>query len=328
MSNPPSVVNSEVSTLADILGEAGYNTKFVTAVGTAEIPIRGRFHSTVRKHDEDAETTLKSMSDWWNQTDGPRFGYVQLGDLHEPLQNPGREDFGSIPEVEGIDRWRFGETTKPEDEFHRYRDARELLYDTVLRSVDEALRQFVTDLGVDDETILIVTSDHGEELWDHVELERTRFEDPRGIAGIGHGHALVPAVLSVPVFARGTEVATTDHPASTTDLVPTVLRALDAETNECFDGAPLQTDEYARPVLSEEIAYGPNQISVTARSDHLIHLPNRGESLLLDFDNGRIKHDHDRVEDLESKLPETKYTGKSVELDAETKAQLSDLGYT
>lgn len=133
LTNPPNGVRDDVSTVAEVLGASGYKTKFMTAIGTAAVPIQGRFKSMEQHHDADAGTMLSKLQQWWNRESGPKFGYVQLGDLHEPEQTY----FGEIPDIEGIDRWRFTSGDIQSDEFEEYRSARGLLYDTLVRFVDE-----------------------------------------------------------------------------------------------------------------------------------------------------------------------------------------------
>ncbi|WP_436932554.1 hypothetical protein [Halosimplex halobium] len=81
-------MSSDIWTLAEKLAASGYATRFFTAVRTAEIPIRGRFKAAIRRHDAPAVEVLAETKQWWNGTGGPKFGYVQLGDLHEPLREP------------------------------------------------------------------------------------------------------------------------------------------------------------------------------------------------------------------------------------------------
>ncbi|WP_436932556.1 hypothetical protein [Halosimplex halobium] len=82
-----------------------------------------------------------------------------------------------------------------------------------------------------------------------------------------------------------------------------------------------------RPLLSQEIAYGPNQIGVTHDGDHLIYVPAREKTVLLDFDTGEVVDDDARIKEVMSYVPETQRVGSAVELDEETMDQLSDLGY-
>lgn len=92
-----------------------------------------------------------------------------------------------------------------------------LAYDATLRIADRLVGDIVTALeraGRLDQTLLIITSDHGEELFE------------RG--GIGHGQSLHQEQLHVPLLIRGPGVSAGvyDEVVSLVDLVPTVLDRL------------------------------------------------------------------------------------------------------
>ncbi|REA00151.1 hypothetical protein DEQ92_20655 [Haloferax sp. Atlit-6N] len=329
LSNPPNGIRDNVHTLADLLESVGYKTRFITAIGTAAIPIKGRFKSVKPRHDVDAGDILSDIQRWWNNTSGPKFGYVQLGDLHEPLHDPQIEYFDEIPNIDGIDRWRFGSPDEVQnDKFERYRSARGLLYDTLLRYVDEEIERVLDELAELKDTIVIVTSDHGEEFWEYKSFEEEHFEDSRGISGVGHGHALVPPVLEVPIITNLESISGSTTRRSSTDIVPTILSEMDATVNVEFDGEPLQepsTGETA--LLSQEIAYGPNQISVTEGNEHLIYVPTTDRSVLIDFETGEQIDDPETKSRLMNYVPRERATGSSVELSDDVQKQLSDLGY-
>lgn len=328
LNNPPNGVRNDVYTIAELLDANGYETKFLTAIGTAAIPIDGRFKSMQRRHDADAETLLAELKDWWNSNSGPKFGYVQLGDLHESLHEPDTAYFGEIPDVEGIGRWRFTSGDVDSEAFEEYRSARELLYDTLVRYVDEQIERTLEDLADLEDTVVIVTSDHGEEFWEYKEFEETHFEDSRGISGVGHGHALVPPVVDVPIATNIEDLPSTDSRRSLTDIVPTVLRELGAEQSFDFDGYPLQDESHAdEPVLSQEIAYGPNQISVIKNSNQLIHVPVDNRSILIDFETGDPIPDAELKERFLEYVPRERATGSDVDLSEDVQDRLSDLGY-
>jgi arylsulfatase A-like enzyme len=89
------------------------------------------------------------------------------------------------------------------------------LYDREIRHVDDELRRFfgaLAELALLDETLLVVTSDHGEGFLEH------------GIYGHGrtlHGEVLnVPLLLRGPGIPRGLRVA---EPVAHVDLMPTLL---------------------------------------------------------------------------------------------------------
>jgi arylsulfatase A-like enzyme len=86
-------------------------------------------------------------------------------------------------------------------------------------------------LGLEKQTLFVVTADHGEEFWDHAEVERRLSGDPREIWGIGHGHSLFQELLRVPLVVAGPRVARgrrVDCGVSLLDVAPSVL--------ECWGG--------------------------------------------------------------------------------------------
>lgn len=134
-------------------------------------------------------------------------------------------------------------------------------------------------------------------------------------------------MLEVPIATNIDAVEESTNLTSLVDIVPTVLRELGASDELSFDGVPLQVADRGEPVLSQEIAYGPNQISVTDNSDHLIYIPQTDASFLVDFENGEEIVDEQLEAELLGHVPTEKKQGAAVELTSDVKAQLSDLGY-
>jgi arylsulfatase A-like enzyme len=84
--------------------------------------------------------------------------------------------------------------------------------------------------GLDEETVVVVTADHGEEFWDH--------------GSVGHGHSVYEELLHIPMFMRvpGAPVSRVDAPVGLVDVVPTLLDVL---------GLPVPDDLAGRSVLPE-----------------------------------------------------------------------------
>jgi len=153
----------------------------------------------------------------------PFFVYMHSYDPHAPYIAPGRftEHFDS--EYEGrlkellvlqpktLNKMRDLSAKEKEYVIARY-DAEILYTDTVLEKLVEGLKE----RGLWENTLLVVTSDHGEELGDH--------------GSWGHGSGLLPEQLAVPFLIRfpGRKHAGTrsDSLASGVDVMPTVLGAL------------------------------------------------------------------------------------------------------
>jgi arylsulfatase A-like enzyme len=327
-SQPPNGVRDDVYTIAEILGANGYNTKFLTAIGTASAPIRGRFKQMELYHDAGAGTLLSDMTHWWNNESSPKLGYVQLGDLHEPLHEPEQLHFGEIPDINGLSRWRYTSGNTNGEKAEDFRSARELLYDSVLRDIDKKLEKSLDNLTDMNDTVVIITSDHGEEFWEYQKFEETHFEDSRGVQGFGHGHALVPPVIEVPILTNVQGIASSDSMRSSTDIVPTILYELGVNISFDLDGYPLQESPDDREaILSEEIAYGPNQISATQSKNHLIYIPSKDKHVMIDFKSGELVGKSGVEEHLLQQIPEYRISGTDITVSKKIQNQLSELGY-
>jgi arylsulfatase A-like enzyme len=139
----------------------------------------------------------------WLEERGPFqfFAYVHYMEPHSPYSAPGefrqhfdsgyveRRDFsGPLPE-----RWRLGKVEKAftEDEAQHLVN----LYDSEVYYWDREFRRLLEKLqalGYGDNTIVIVTADHGEEFFDH--------------EGLGHGLTLYSEVVQVPLIVHNPRV--------------------------------------------------------------------------------------------------------------------------
>lgn len=86
-------------------------------------------------------------------------------------------------------------------------------YKSEIRYVDTAIEDAFQTLGIDDQTLVVITADHGEEMYDH--------------GAFGHRHTLYQELLHVPLIFRlpGKKHAgmVIDVPVSTVDVMPTLL---------------------------------------------------------------------------------------------------------
>jgi len=124
-------------------------------------------------------------------------------------------------------------------------------YDQNLASVDDALGRLFAAAGPD--ALVVVFADHGEEFFDHGDLE--------------HGHSLYDELLRVPLVVRAPGLAPrrVDGPVSLLDVTPTVLDLLGLGGGT-WDGMSLlavakgQVDKAFkdRPRAFGRLLYGPN----------------------------------------------------------------------
>lgn len=122
----------------------------------------------------------------------------------------------------------------------------EHLYRGNLANADRTVGQMLDHLGADPHLLVLLTSDHGEALG-----RRGRF---------GHGYSLDGECVDIPLIVAGPGVVpgTDGGSASTVDVLPTLLDALDLEEPPGLDGRslwprlsspPVGTDDDERPLL-------------------------------------------------------------------------------
>lgn len=105
------------------------------------------------------------------------------------------------------------------------------LYDGEIRWIDDELGRlfaWLRDSGRAEETIIIVTSDHGEEFLDH--------------GGIEHSTTLYQELLDIPLIISGTGIPSgiTDSTlAGQIDILPTILSLISEPVPDYMDGVSL-----------------------------------------------------------------------------------------
>ncbi len=159
-------------------------------------------------------------------------------------------------------------------------DEREFLlarYDGDIAQADEAVREIwkaLGEIGAQDSTMVVVTSDHGEEFWEHTG------------SGARHGHTLYDELVRIPLIwvEPGLTPRTSDVPVSLVDIVPTILARFGLTPARTLDGRDLTPilDGWwrrwpARPLFAEEIctdaSEGPLRWRVTTDEGTLIETP-------------------------------------------------------
>ena len=160
------------------------------------------------------------------------FCMLHLYDVHDPYYPP--EVYRKLydPGVSGdVTNWETmdGQVLNPQD-----RDELLALYDGEVAWVDENLRRLFNHIrssGIADSTLVIVTSDHGEEFLEH--------------GGVLHGHTLYGELLHVPLIMAGPgieEGRKETLPVGLFDLLPTVLRWSGIECTAETEGEDILND--------------------------------------------------------------------------------------
>jgi arylsulfatase A-like enzyme len=152
--------------------------------------------------------------------DRPFFLWGHYLDPHTPLYPP-REYIklteGDIDEAIYFERYR---TRRNRELTEEDGDKVVPLYDAEVRYVDDMFGRVLDALkrgGYFEDSIIVVTADHGEELFEH--------------GGYGHGRTHYDEVVSIPlmIYVPGAEPGVTDYPASLIDIMPTVLDCVGTE---------------------------------------------------------------------------------------------------
>lgn len=196
----------------------------------------------------DAQHMLERVESWLQvarQPDRPSFLYFQPMNCHGPYRVPaeyrsallGRAPSDRFDYNDGLMKsiLKGGELAAREQVTADYLESLTDQYDTAVRYSMDVVVQLLKTLreqGLYEESVIILTADHGEELFDH--------------GGFGHGYSLFEEVVRVPLWIKlpgqtdGAEVAT---PVSLVDLLPTVLDLVEiqhAPADTLQDGRSLE----------------------------------------------------------------------------------------
>ncbi len=245
-----SALPRRAATLAELLRGAGYET--VAFIANPWIQRRLGFAQGFEIFDTEqvgnrvpAKILLDKAREWLAERDPTRpfFLYLHLMDVHGPYDAP-RADYEAILGSAGLGESR--PLTRAEAATRRgylmrgggthgddlALDSWRASYAAGVRSVDRQLGAFFEELrrgGVLDDALLVVTSDHGEELADH--------------GGWDHGGSLFEEQIRIPLIVRmpgglrrGQRV---ERVVSLVDVMPTLLGVAGARAPEVMAGEDL-----------------------------------------------------------------------------------------
>jgi len=178
------------------------------------------------------------------------------------------------------------------------------MYDAEIRQLDDVLSgffAFLDEQGLTDDTLFVLTSDHGEEFQEHGGLlhGRTQYEEL----------LRVPLILAGPGIPRGVVVR---QPAGLIDLMPTVLARLGLPAPAALDGLDLSAT-FGGGTLPERPFFGEadhNNVVDGAQVVDIKRMVRLGnEKLHLDRHSARIElfdlaHDPSEQHDLSAAEPE------------------------
>jgi arylsulfatase len=222
---------------------AGNYREFLRAALADELPLRSLLNGVATKLDADyprlnpfdssppGDVYLDRFLDWHADTEGPWAACLNLMDPHQPYEpEPEYDRWGSEPlhsiQDQAPNDWEL--LSQPESWWKRM--AVESLYDGAIYQSDAILKRLVETLrrrNELDETLLVVTSDHGEGFGEPSEVRP-------GIRAATHNTAVHEVILHVPLvvsFPHQQEGRRIDDLAALTAFPTAVEQLLDGDLN-------------------------------------------------------------------------------------------------
>jgi arylsulfatase A-like enzyme len=227
------VMPDSLVTLPELLEQNGYNTMFVANM----IGLAGRFNvlkgfsevSEAGKFERDGRITTDDAIELMRASPEPYFIVVHYYDAHAPYRPPLKylDLVASQTERDGLVSVRPGELGPAEAAQRKI-----LNYDGCIRFADHCISRlvnFIDETGSWEQTVFMVTADHGEALGEH------------GV--FGHGAEAYDDVLKVPLIITYPEAfpgpKRVDAQVRLLDLHPTILEIAQVPDRQCGEGVSL-----------------------------------------------------------------------------------------
>lgn len=254
--------------------------------------------------DVEDDVPVTRARDWIhsNQASGTKhFTWVHLMNVHTPFGRydhhlqaiRGDTDVDHVikPEKEGVG----GSHIESADEIpQRLLDT----YDAAVRSADEQIGRLLD--AVDDDTVVIITADHGEEMGEF------RYYHAMSMYGT---MAQIPMLIRGPQFESG---AVESSPVQHLDIPPTIAASVGTDIPDSWEGSPLQTVDRE---LDESIFFGLDASRVGVRMGDW--------KLIMEVDSDRRELYNVPHMEIESKDISDEYPDKVEELETLVRTHLS-----
>ncbi len=275
-------IKNDAKMLTERFKEAGYATGAVVThyyVGS-DYGFQKGFDDFIPRENATADVVADQAVSWVKQHQGNSFFlFLHFFDPHTPYEPPPTLRAKRIPQT-GFPV--IGDTKDVLDVVHeRYGENNPLMVEALnslylgeIENVDRALGRFLGFLKSLDmkNTIIVLTSDHGEEFMEHRLME--------------HGFTLyeqqlrVPLIIYWPEKFKGPKVV--DTPASIIDIHPTLLDLTELEPTQNLAGkslAPLLTGQNLqesladRVLIAETSRQGPDRVCLITDNKKYIYSP-------------------------------------------------------
>jgi arylsulfatase A-like enzyme len=163
-------------------------------------------------------------------------------------------------------------------------------YENAIRYIDKSIERIVTELRENDllqNTVILLTADHGEEFWEHGSYE--------------HGHTLYNELLQVPLIITGGGVdpGEVESNVRLIDISPSILEMVQADVTSCtMQGLSLlqiingRCDELPLPVFAIGTLYGDEKLCLIKGTVKLIFSTGNTYKKL-DFPYRKVKENYE-----------------------------------
>ncbi len=293
------------TTIAEYLRDRGYGTHAVCSnawMGNPQSGFHQGFDSLWFESNEVAPVSVEESIEFIEHNiTRDWFLFLHFMDPHTPYSPPDEfvdlltdPDYtGEIGmEFESVDSWKDGSYIPPVEDQQHVRN----LYNGEVANVDAALGElfdFLETNNLDENTLVIFSSDHGEEFYDH--------------GGFEHGHTQLDELVRMPLIVRGPgfqEDVRIDTSVGNTDIFPTICSFLEIPVMNEFVGLPLQ-DVVSGSVAGDRLIFGEGNTRGTLRK-FAVSWPWK---CILDFVTGEtrlfnLEFDPDEKQDLSAAEPE------------------------
>lgn len=209
--------------------------------GQAKI-LADKIARVVRTHAYIPAATLTNQALEWldaRSDDRPFFLWLHYMDVHGPYQS--KSGFVYLNKYRGERLWRKA-IANPEDVTKEEHKRLQELYREEIEYTDNCLNALVDGLrsrGMGDETLVVITADHGEQFFEH--------------GHYSHPHQLYDELIHVPLVLNGPARPTANHDAivELIDVAPTLIKAADSDVPDEMTGELLDTDTPREWAISE-----------------------------------------------------------------------------
>jgi arylsulfatase A-like enzyme len=335
-------MREDATTLANVLGRNGYETAmfFQSAYPLLDVGLGAGFDFQEEMRVEGTD----AIRAWLRVHKGQRFFvWIHFFKPHAPYYPSARSD--GLLQAERLQDHRALAEFWPEQECRRRHVARAPedlrirmgFYDETIRDSDFLVGEVVEELrrsGVAEKTLVALTSDHGEEFFEH--------------EGCDHGFSLYDELLHVPlvlwhpgVVPAGLSLASQ---VRTLDVAPTILELLEIERPQAFVGESLakhlRGNDVDLPAFGGFLIDGEDAVSLRDDGFKYVHRPSRSADELYDLraDPGEITNlvkekFHPRLRELRERTKRwleedaSAQPARELRLDDAQRARLRALGY-